>query len=321
MISTNMPSTSYSGPFEPLSEEEAAVRGRLEQHVRMLADEIGERNIWHPKGLHASVHFISQVLADVGYDVEIQEYMVQGIPVKNLEAKLIGSSLPEEIIVVGAHYDSVIGCPGANDNASGVAGLLELARLLATHELSRTVRFVAFVNEEPPFFLSDDMGSLVYAKRAQQRRDHIVAMLSIETIGYYSEKAGSQRYPFPFSFIYPTTANFIGFVANTSSRDLLFQTVASFRDHTPFPSEGIAAPEWVTGIGWSDHWSFWRQGYPAVMVTDTALFRYVHYHTAEDTPDKIDYARMARVVTGISRVVAELAGAKASPSNSSSLPK
>lgn len=308
MISTTMPNSSYSGPFHPLSEEETTVRNRLEQHVRMLADEIGERNIWHPKGLQASVHFISQILGDMGYDVEIQEYMVQGIPVKNLEAKLIGSSFPEEIIVVGAHYDSVIGCPGANDNASGVAGLLEVARLLATRELPRTVRFVAFVNEEPPFFLTDDMGSHVYATQARQRGDRIVGMLSIETIGYYSEDPGTQQYPFPFRFFYPTTANFIGFVANTASRDLLFQTIASFRDHTPFPSEGIAAPEWVTGVGWSDHWSFWRQGYPAVMVTDTALFRYVHYHTADDTPDKIDYARMARVVTGISRVVADLAG-------------
>lgn len=321
MISTQMPNTSYSGPFQPLSEDEVVLRDRLQKHVWTLADEIGERNIWHVKGLEASVHFIRTALTEVGYDVNIQEYTVQGIPVRNLEATLTGSSLPEEIIVVGAHYDSVIGCPGANDNASGVAGLLELARLLATQELARTVRFVAFVNEEPPFFLSDEMGSLVYARRARRGGDRIVAMLSIETIGYYSEKPGSQQYPFPFSFFYPNTANFIGFVANMSSRDLLYRVITTFREHTAFPSEGIAAPEWVTGIGWSDHWSFWREGYPAVMVTDTALFRYAHYHTAEDTPDKIDYARMARVITGMSRVVAELAGGTASQSNPSSLPK
>jgi Zn-dependent M28 family amino/carboxypeptidase len=183
------------------------------------------------------------------------------------------------------------------------------------------VRFIAFANEEPPFFLTDDMGSRVYATRARRRGEHIVAMLSIETIGYYSEEAGSQRYPFPFSLFYPNTANFIGFVANMSSRDLLYQVIATFREHTHFPSEGIAAPEWVTGIGWSDHWSFWREGFPAVMVTDTALFRYEHYHTAEDTPDKIDYARMARVITGISRVVAGLAGTKTSRPNPSRLPE
>ncbi len=310
MISTKMPNSSYSGPFEPLSEEEAAVRGRLEQHVRMLADEIGERNIWHEEGLEASVNYMQTILRDSGYDVGIQEYAVQGIPVKNLEVELTGASLPGEIVVVGAHYDSVLGTPGANDNASGVAGVLEIARLLATEKLSRTVRFVAFVNEEPPFFLTDDMGSRVYAKQARKRGEHVVAMLSIETIGYYSEKPWSQRYPFPFSYFYPNTGNFIGFVSNSPSRDLLYQVIGTFRTHTPFPSEGIAAPEWITGVGWSDHWSFWREGYPAVMVTDTALFRYEHYHTADDTPDKIDYARTARVVTGLSRVVAELAGTK-----------
>ncbi len=315
MISVTMPNSSYSGPFQPLSEEEAIVRDRLQTHVWMLAHEIGERNVWHAKQLEASARFISTTLAALGYDVEIQEYTVQGIPVRNLEATLIGSSLPDEIIVLGAHYDSVIGCPGANDNASGVAGLLELARLLATHAPTRTVRFVAFVNEEPPFFLSDEMGSRVYARRARQRGDHIVAMLSIETIGYYSDTPRSQRYPFPFSLLYPHTANFIGFVANTSSRDLLYRVIGAFREHTLFPSEGIAAPEWVTGIGWSDHWSFWQEGYPAVMVTDTALFRYDYYHTEDDTPDKIDYTRMARVVTGISRVVADLAGTTGSQSN------
>lgn len=321
MISTRMPDTSYSGPFEPLSRDEVVLRDRLQKHVWTLADEIGERNIWHEEKLEASGHYIRKVFTDVGYDVETQEYAVQGIPVRNFEATRTGSSLPEEIIVVGAHYDSVLGCPGANDNASGVAGILELARLLATQELSRTVRFVAFVNEEPPFFLSEDMGSRVYARKAHQRGDRIVAMLSIETIGYYSEKPGSQQYPFPFRFFYPNTGNFIGFVANTSSRDLLYRVIATFRKHTAFPSEGIAAPEWVTGIGWSDHWSFWREGYPAIMVTDTALFRYEHYHTAEDTPDKIDYARMARVVTGMSRVIAELAGTTASEPNPGSLPK
>lgn len=303
-----MPNRSYSGPFEPLSDAEAIVRDRVQTHVRMLAHQIGERNVWHHKGLDASVRYIQDVFADAGYDVEIQEFSVQGMTVKNLQAELTGSSLAGEIVIVGAHYDSVLGCPGANDNASGVAGILEIARLLATQELPRTVRFVAFVNEEPPFFLSGDMGSQVYAKRARERGDHIVAMLSIETIGYYSDTPGSQRYPFPFSLLYPNTANFIGFVANTSSRDLLYRAIGSFREHTAFPSEGIAAPEWVTGVGWSDHWSFWQEGYPALMITDTALFRYEHYHTADDTPDKLDYARTARVITGVSRVVAELAG-------------
>lgn len=304
----DMPKSSYTGPFQPLSEDEVQVRDRLEKHVSVLAGEIGERNIWHPQGLKASVDYIEKILGDLGYQVEMQEYEVEGKPVANLEAERIGTSLAREIVVVGAHYDSVFGTRGANDNASGVAGILEVARLLATEELSRTVRFVAFVNEEPPFFMTGDMGSRVYASRSRRRGEDIVAMLSIETIGYYSEVSGSQNYPFPFSYFYPTTANFIGFIGNFSSRRLVRRAIGTFREHTRFPSEGLAAPEWVTGVGWSDHWSFWQEGYPAIMVTDTALFRYDHYHTPQDTPDKLDYARTARVVTGLTRVVADLAG-------------
>lgn len=276
----------------------------------MLAGQIGQRNIWHYKGLQASAQYIEKVLGDSGYRVGRQEFTVNGMPVTNVEAELRGTSLPAEIVVVGAHYDSVVGSPGANDNASGVAAVLEIARALTHEEPSRTVRFVAFVNEEPPFFMTEDMGSRVYASRSRRRGEKIVAMLSIETIGYYSDARWSQRYPFPLSFFYPSTANFIGFVGNISSRQLVNRAVATFRKQTDFPVESIAAPEILTGVNWSDHWSFWKEGYPAIMITDTALFRYDHYHTLEDTPDKLVYDRMARVVTGITRVVTELAGKK-----------
>ncbi len=304
---TNMPESSYSGPFRPLSEDEVFIHDRLQTHVLKLADDIGERNIWHYQGLEASVEYIEKELVRFGYKVGRQEYQFHGKSVANLEAEQVGTSMPGEIVIVGAHYDSVAGSPGANDNASGVAGLLEIARLLATEELARTVRFVAFVNEEPPFFYTENMGSRVYASRSRQRGENIVAMLSLETIGYYSEVTWSQRYPFPFGLMYPSTANFIGFVCNLSSRHLLRRAIRSFRNHTEFPSEGLAAPGWVIGVGWSDHWSFWKEGYPAIMVTDTALFRYEQYHTPQDTSDRIDYARLARVVSGLTRVVAELA--------------
>ena len=196
---------------------------------------------------------------------------------------------------------------GANDNASGVAALVEVARLLVAKPLARSVRFVAFVNEEAPFFYTLDMGSHRYARRAHERGDNITAMLSLETIGYYSDAPGSQHYPFPFSFFYPDTANFIGFVGNLSSRSLVRCSLDAFRQYTPFPSEGLASPGWITGISWSDHWSFWQAGYPAIMITDTALFRYAHYHAPTDTPDKLDYNRTARVVNGLSYVVEVLA--------------
>ena len=151
------------------------------------------------------------------------------------------------------------------------------------------------------------MGSRVYASRARQQQENIVGMLSLETLGYYSEAPDSQEYPFPFSFFYPDTANFIGFVGNIGSRRLVRSCLAAFRRTTLFPSEGTAAPGWITGIGWSDHWSFWREGYKAIMITDTAFFRYEHYHTLQDTPEKIDYDRLARVTKGLAEVVTDLA--------------
>jgi hypothetical protein len=136
-------------------------------------------------------------------------------------------------------------------------------------------------------------------------------MLSLETIGFFSDVAGSQRYPLPFGLLYPRTGNFIAFVGNIASRALVRRSIAAFRQHTAFPSEGVAAPGWMTGIGWSDHWAFWQEGYPGVMVTDTALFRYAPYHTRADTPDQINYEHMARVVAGLARVVTALADAPA----------
>ncbi|MDX1777024.1 MAG: M28 family peptidase, partial [Desulfobulbales bacterium] len=147
----------------------------------------------------------------------------------------------------------------------------------------------------------------------RKNRENIVGMLSLETMGYYSEAPGSQNYPFPFSFFYPGTANFIGFVGNIRSRHLVKLSLAAFRRSTMFPSEGTAAPGWVTGIGWSDHWSFWREGYRAIMVTDTALFRYDQYHTRQDTPEKISYEPLARVTGGLAEVIVELANTKNLP--------
>ena len=300
---------SYSGHFLPLSVQEKEISANLRGHVFKLADEIGERNIWLPQKLNAAAVYIEQVWQEQSFAVQRQEYAARGVESANLIIEIPGIAMPDQIIVVGAHYDTVLGSPGANDNGSGVASLLELSRLLAGMKPSRTIRLVAFTNEEPPFFLRLDMGSRVYASRSRSRNENIVGMLSLETMGYYSEAPNSQEYPFPFSFFYPDTADFIGFVGNIRSYKLMKQSLAAFRHHTQFPSEGTAAPEWITGIGWSDHWSFWREGYRAIMVTDTAFFRYEQYHTRQDTPEKIDYNRLARVTGGMAEVIAELANA------------
>ncbi len=302
-----MPGESYQGALRPLTDTEKCLQKSLHGHVQVLAGHLGERNVWHPQQLEAAGRYIEDQLKQSTLAVARQQYQVDGITVGNIEAEWVGTERPGEIVILGAHYDSVVGSPGANDNGSGVAALMEIAAMLPPRNLPRTVRLVAFVNEEPPFFMTPLMGSRVYARRARGAGDQVIAMISLETIGCYDDRAGSQRYPFPFAVFCPDTGNFIGFVSNLASRNLLCRVLSSFRDHTRFPSEGVAAPGWLTGIGWSDHWSFWKAGYPAVMVTDTALFRYPPYHTRYDTPEQIDYARLARVVAGIERVVADLA--------------
>ena len=305
---SHMPGKPHAGPLLPLSAEEAQLAYGLREHVGVLAGDIGERNIWRNDTLEATADYIEKTFQASGYRVSSHPFTAQGKQVRNLEAILEGGSRAEESVVIGAHYDTVSGSPGANDNGSGIAALLEIARLLRDRDLSRSVRLVAFVNEEAPFFYTWEMGSHRYARRARQRGERIAAMLSLETIGYYNDTKGSQRFPNPvYSWLYPDTGNFIGFVGNISSRKLVRQCLRSFRSHTAFPAEGVAAPGNMAGIHWSDHWSFWQEGYQAVMVTDTAPFRYPHYHAATDTPDKIDYPRLARVVAGLTRLTADLA--------------
>jgi Zn-dependent M28 family amino/carboxypeptidase len=310
IMGVNMPGHSYRGELPPLSPAQAELRNRLHRHIEMLAGTIGERNLHHYSALQAAARYITEAFTELGYQPVAHPYPVGRYRVQNIEAVKPGAPETDEIIVLGGHHDSVWGSPGANDNASGVAALLELARWLRTQPVTREVRFVAFVNEESPYFYSDAMGSLRYARQAAAQGDRIQAMLSLETIGYYSTEANSQRYPFPFRLFYPSQGNFIGFVGNLRSRALVRQAIASFRASAQFPSEGVAAPGGLTGIGWSDHWSFWQAGYRAIMVTDTALFRYAPYHTPGDRPERVDTESLARVVDGLRAVVLDLANAR-----------
>ncbi|MGH8614876.1 MAG: M28 family peptidase [Gammaproteobacteria bacterium] len=291
----------------PANMASAKLVGRLQAHVGTLAREIGERNVFRPHALHAAANYLRAQWASRGYRVVSQSYDARGVHSENLEVTLPGVSRPSEIILIGAHYDSVRGSPGANDNASGVAALLELSLALVEAKLACSLRFVAFVNEEPPFFYWSDMGSRVYAKAARARGDDIRLMISLEMLGYYSDEPDSQRYPPLFGFFYPERANFIGFVSNFASRRQLKELVAAFRARSDFPAESLATFEFIPGVAWSDHRSFWREDYPAVMVTDTAFYRYRHYHSRTDTPEKLNYPAMARVVTGLQAALALLA--------------
>jgi len=278
-----MPGRSYRGAPE-FTAEERTLAERLRVHVTTLA--ASERNRY----LDRPARYIAAQLGEV----REQPFESGGRTVRNLET---GAGT----VVVGAHYDTVPGSPGADDNASGVAVLLELARM------GLPARFVAFANEEMPYFQSGEMGSLAYAARAAVAGDKISAMLSLEMLGYYRDQAGSQQYPPPLSWFYPERGNFVAFVGDIGSRALVRRAIAAFRESARFPSEGVAAPAALPGVTWSDHWSFRQHGYLAIMVTDTAFYRYPHYHLPSDTPEKLDYLRMARVTLGLAGVIKELA--------------
>ena len=282
---------------------------RLRTHVELLAGDIGERNVWRAATLEATAHYIGSQWQAMGYQVALQPYTTHGMICRNLEISICGEDRRGEIVLVGAHYDSVPGSPGANDNASGVAALIEIARMLHGSRMQRTLKLVAFVNEEAPFFYFGEMGSKIYATAARARGDDIRLMLSLEMLGCYSDAPGSQSYPPLLRLFYPNRGNFIAFVSNLGSRRALRETVDAFKSQSDFPCESLASPAIVPGVSWSDQLSFWRAGYPGVMVTDTAFYRYPYYHTALDTPERLCYPEMARVVEGLARALTTLARA------------
>lgn len=299
-----MPGKSFAGAQPPLSANELEIQHNLERHINKLATEIGVRNMSKPAKLAETAEYIATNLSNLGYKVARQEYSADGALVCNIEAELSGTTKADEIILLGAHYDSANISPGANDNASGVAGVLELARLFAGKNQSRTIRFVLFTYEEPPYFATVNMGSAQYADRCAARNENIVAMIALETFGYYNDTPNSQSYPLPFlQLLYPNTGNFVAFIGNMPSDGLVRSFVKTFRQTTPFPSQGITAPEVLPGVDWSDQMYFWKHGYPGVMVTDTAVYRYPYYHTANDTEDNINFPAMARVVGGMERII------------------
>jgi Zn-dependent M28 family amino/carboxypeptidase len=285
---------------------------QLQRHVHTLAGDIGERNVFRPHALQAAADYITGEWRRQGYAVTPQPYEVKGVCCMNLEVTRSGNRQPDDIILIGAHYDSVQGSPGADDNGSGVAALLELSRLFTGTEPAITVRCVAFVNEEDPFFARKHMGSLVYARAARRRGDRIRLMVSLEMLGYYTSEPGSQHYPPLFKYFYPDRGDFIAFVSNLRSRKQMRQAAKTFRAHSDFLIEHVAAPVFVPGVALSDHFSFWRQGYPAFMITDTAFYRNPWYHTALDTPDRLCYEPFARLTNGLYHTFTALASAAGS---------
>ena len=286
------------------TEEKLATR--LQQDVRHLAVTIGPRHYEKPKALAETVKWIDERVKALGYEPSHQVFKVKEQSFTNVELVLEGKGESGEVVVVGAHYDTCGATPGADDNGSGVAVLLELARRFHDQKPDRELRLVFFANEEPPFFATEDMGSRHYARSCRARGLKITGMIALETLGYYSDEEGSQEYPPGLSHIFPGKGNFVAFVSDLSSRAFLKRSHALFIQTLDFPIEKAALPDYLPGVGWSDHASFWREGYPALMATDTAPFRNPHYHARTDLPDIISFDRLARVALGLEGVVAGL---------------
>lgn len=294
--------------YAPLTQDEETIRDNLQATVRTLAQEIGPRSYSSPQNfqnLARAAVFIKERFRSFGYEAQTQTFEIDGQTFENIIVEKLANPESKEFVVVGAHYDTCFN-PGADDNASGIGGLLEVARLLKNENLKTNVRFVAFANEEPPFFLGQ-MGSRFYTREMKRRGETVKGAIIFEMLGFYSDKMFSQRYLPLLGPFYPNRGNFVTVIGNFKSKPVVDDLIGYFKRVSKFPIEALVAPEFIPGVYFSDHWSFWQEGYPAVMVTDTAFLRNKNYHRKTDLPDTLDYEKMARVVLGLKSTIAAFA--------------
>ena len=283
------------------------LRQHLQAHLHALTVTIGERSVSRPENLKKTAAYISSFYQELGLAIDTQAYSYAQLPVANVIAEISFGKKPRQHFVLGAHYDSVSGTVGADDNASAVGVQLEVARLLSQQQdkdgLDLAVRFVSFALEEPPVYGTRQMGSRVYARTARAQKERIDGMICLEMVGYACHEPGCQNYPFPLMFMdYPETGNFIGIVGNFKSRGFTQNLVAQFQKNKDLPVVKLTVPfngYIMPAVRLSDHASFWDKGYKAVMVTDSAFFRNPYYHTAADTMDKLDLDFMTEVVESL----------------------
>ena len=284
------------------SDAPPALQTALRKHVHRLAVDFAPRVHTNLTQLNKASAYIESELRTTSAKVTVQRYAATGRNFQNLIAQFGPDT--EDVIVVGAHYDVADIQPGADDNASGVAGLIELAKALSNAKLKQRVELVAYTLEEPPYFRTANMGSAVHAKSLKARGKRVSLMLSLECIGYFSDEPNSQQLLTPLmKAVYPTTGNFIALVGNYAEGDLSRRVKRSMQQATSLPVYSINAPSVLQGIDFSDHLSYWNEGFVGMMVTDTAFFRNEAYHTEDDTPDRLDYKRMAEVVVAVTKTV------------------
>ncbi len=281
---------------------------RLYEHVYHLSVRIGSRSFYEYGRIKEAKKYIRSALEGMGYQPELQDYEYDGRIFSNVMVSLRGRKSPDEVVIIGAHYDTIQGTPGADDNASAVAILLEICRSLKKDAPSRTLKLIFFVLEEPPLYNTKAMGSFIYASAAKARGENIQAMLSLEMLGYFSDKEGGQGFPLPFmNLFYSTTPNFIAVVGDRRSRDLVKRIKSSVEKSSGIPVETLSTSPYVPGVALSDHNSFWKMGYPAVMITDTAFYRNPNYHGSRDTIDTLNLQKMTGVLKGLTQTVLDLA--------------
>lgn len=280
--------------------EEKAIYKNLRRHVDELSVKIGERHIWQNDSLAKAAEYIDSVFRENNLSVEYQRLCCYGKTVSNLIANKRGRN--SDIIVFGAHYDTVPGSPGADDNASAVAVMLEVARLCNDIQTENTIAFAALVNEESPCYGTENMGSMVYAESLKRSNVRVKVMVCLESVGYFP-KDEIQQYPFPgMRLFYPRTADFLGVIGNLKSMRYVTVLARAIRKYADIKVRSLVAPEYVAGINRSDHFAFWHYGFKAVMITDTAFFRNKHYHRETDTIDTLNFDSMTEIVKGLYNV-------------------
>lgn len=280
---------------------------RLQEHVRHLTVTIGERSVGIPENLEKTAVYIESFYREIELPVRKESYHYRDFNVSNIVAKVDFSDNPSKCYLIGAHYDSVWGTVGADDNASAIAVQLETARQLRSElgkkELDLRVKFVSFPLEEPPTYGTRHMGSKVYAKKSKREKERIDGMLCLEMVGYTCLQPGCQSYPFPLMFMnYPKVGNFIGIVGNFRSKGFTNSLFKAFQKNQDLPVIKLTVPfgGWaMPSVRLSDHAPFWDQGYKAVMITDSAFYRNPHYHQTSDTMDKLDFQFMAELVESL----------------------
>ncbi len=278
----------------------------LKSHVVMLSETLPSRGGFE-KSLNPTIEWIEQQIQPFGNSTR-QSYKVNNETFFNilLDFGPPLSAASDEIIIVGAHYDTAHSYPGADDNASGVAALIELARLLSQNEkvLTSHIQLAFYTLEEPPYFRTEKMGSFIHASRLKEKQQKVKMMIALDMVGYFSDEKSSQHFPLPLmEKFYSDKGNFIAVVGNLSNMFTVRGVKKGMASATELPVYSINAPTLIQGIDFSDHLNFWHFGYPAVLITDTSFMRNTAYHTQQDTADRLDYVKIAEVVKGLYQTV------------------